>query len=130
MGGWMYHWYANDIFAVFKNFAIIVSLSFFFSLFLSNLPVRNAKAKFNFNPLHEVIEGSRYIKKNHVLLLCTIGSIFLCFSSGLLFLVLPKFGIEILGLHQGQTSFLNMFMCSGIIVGTLFAGHWSNNKMR
>ena len=129
LGGWLFHIYSENILSVFKYFFVLCILGFMSCFLLPNLKATNPDKQFNINPFHEVIEGTRYLNKRYFLLLCLLGISFFWFSCGLLSVVLPKYAIEILGLHQGGASAFSLYLTAGIIIGALLAGRWSNNKI-
>ena len=129
LGGWLYHLYNTDMLGVYKYFFILGILGLLSSFLLPNLKATNPDKEFNINPFHEVIAGTRYLNKRYFLFLCLLGISFFWFSCGLLSVVMPKYAMEILGLHQGEASAFSLYLTAGVIFGALCAGRWSNNKI-
>ena len=129
LGGWLYYWHSDSIYMIGRYFSILILLGFLFSLGITKLDAKNPKQEFHFNPFHEVINGGKLAYNKNNLWRYIMGTTWFWYLGALLSLVLPKHGMDCLGLHQGSASFLNLYFAFGTVLGSFLAGKWSNNRI-
>jgi acyl-[acyl-carrier-protein]-phospholipid O-acyltransferase / long-chain-fatty-acid--[acyl-carrier-protein] ligase len=109
---------------------IAVSVTgFLVSLRITRVPASGTSAPFRFNPMAEVIAGSRHLLKERPLTLTVVGISYFWFLGALFQMDLLLFGNEVLRASDKKIGLMVTALAIGIGIGSMLAGRLSGNKV-
>jgi acyl-[acyl-carrier-protein]-phospholipid O-acyltransferase/long-chain-fatty-acid--[acyl-carrier-protein] ligase len=100
-----------------------------FSLGITSVPAADPARRFRWNPLGDLGEQIRVIRKDRVLVWAVMGNTYLWFLAALLQLTIVIFGRFVLHVDNRQISHLQIWLLIGIGFGSLAAGYLSGGKI-
>ncbi len=132
-GSWTGAWiaerfYQRQVWAgeVLLGFAAIGLIA---SLFIPKVPSADRARTFPWNPIRELRERAREIRRDRALLLSVFGCAYFYFLATLLQFNTVIYGTRLLGLTEGKAALLLGALAVSVGVGSLFAGYLSNNTI-
>jgi acyl-[acyl-carrier-protein]-phospholipid O-acyltransferase / long-chain-fatty-acid--[acyl-carrier-protein] ligase len=111
---------------------IFLGLSFaglVFSLGITKVPAANPVKKFRANPLGDLWEQGKLIRKDRVLWLAVLGNTYFWFLGALLTANIVFYGSDVLHASSTRTGVLQAAVAIGIGLGSLTAGYLSGGKV-
>src|SRR5262245_5167692 len=99
------------------------------SLGIAKVPPSGSSKLFMINPLSEVIDGTKRLRKDPSLWLTVMGISYFWFLGALMQMTLPIFGKDILALGETRVALLWTFTAIGIGLGSLAAGRLSGDRI-
>jgi len=99
------------------------------SLGIAHQPAAHASGEFSLNPLSEIVRGIRRVFPDRTLRMTMLGIGFVWFLGAFMQMVLVPFGLQELGLTEGESARLYTFLAVGIALGSLAAGRLSGDKV-
>ena len=99
------------------------------SLGISRVPAANPAKKFRANPLGDLWDQIREMRKDRVLWLAVLGNVYFWFLGAALIINVVLYGSDVLHISERQTSLLLAALSIGIGVGSVAAGYLSGNKI-
>jgi acyl-[acyl-carrier-protein]-phospholipid O-acyltransferase / long-chain-fatty-acid--[acyl-carrier-protein] ligase len=99
------------------------------SLGITRVPPSGAKDKFHWNPLAEVITGTRHLLKDRPLWLTVIGISYFFFLGALFQTDLVVFGSDVLKVDETHIAMMVGCLAVGIGIGSMLAGRLSGDKV-
>ncbi len=111
---------------------IFLSLSFVgltFSLGISKVPPADPTKQFRANPIGDLWEQGRLIRKDRVLWLAVLGNTYFWFLGALLTANIVFYGSDVLHINPTRTGILQAAVAIGIGLGSLTAGYLSSGKV-
>jgi acyl-[acyl-carrier-protein]-phospholipid O-acyltransferase/long-chain-fatty-acid--[acyl-carrier-protein] ligase len=99
------------------------------SLGISRVRAANPNVKFRPNPLGDLWQQIRILRRDHILGWAIIGNTYLFYLAALLQFVVVIYGHDVLHVNEAQTSYLTAAVGIGIGFGSLVAGYLSGGKI-
>jgi acyl-[acyl-carrier-protein]-phospholipid O-acyltransferase/long-chain-fatty-acid--[acyl-carrier-protein] ligase len=99
------------------------------SLAIRYVPAAGATENFNWNPFHEIVEGTKALMKQRSLMLSVLGISWFWFVGALFQLALLLAARETLHIDEGHSGFLIMALSAGIGIGSVAAGALSGDHI-
>ena len=96
---------------------------------ISRVPAANPNVKFRPNPLGDLWQQIRIIRRDRILTWAVIGNTYLWSLAALLQFVVVIYGHDVLRVNETQTSYLTAAVGIGIGFGSLAAGYLSGGKI-
>jgi acyl-[acyl-carrier-protein]-phospholipid O-acyltransferase/long-chain-fatty-acid--[acyl-carrier-protein] ligase len=96
---------------------------------ISRVPPANPARKFNRNPLSDLGEQVRMIRRDRVLCWAVVGNFYLWFLAALLQFTIVIYGHDILKIDERHISYLQAAVAIGIGLGSLATGYLSDAKI-
>jgi acyl-[acyl-carrier-protein]-phospholipid O-acyltransferase / long-chain-fatty-acid--[acyl-carrier-protein] ligase len=96
---------------------------------IPRVPPATPGRRFSFNPIGDVIAGTRRLREQRELWLSVVGISYFWFMGALLQSVMLLFGTQIMGLEDRWIGILLTFAAVGIAAGSVTAGRLSGDKV-
>jgi acyl-[acyl-carrier-protein]-phospholipid O-acyltransferase / long-chain-fatty-acid--[acyl-carrier-protein] ligase len=100
-----------------------------FSLGIGKVPAADPAKKFRANPIGDLWEQGRLIRKDRVLWLAVLGNTYFWFLGALLTANIVFYGSDVLHISSTRTGILQAAVAIGIGLGSLTAGYLSSGKV-
>jgi acyl-[acyl-carrier-protein]-phospholipid O-acyltransferase / long-chain-fatty-acid--[acyl-carrier-protein] ligase len=100
-----------------------------FSLGISKVPAADPAKRFRANPVGDLWEQGRLIRKDRVLWLAVLGNTYFWFLGALLTANIVFYGSDVLHISSSRTGILQAAVAIGIGLGSLTAGYLSSGKV-
>ncbi len=99
------------------------------SLLIKPVEPADPELQFTFEPVQRLAKSLAWIRRDYVLFSSMLAFSFVWFVGAFLTLVLNVYGLQALRLGEAGTSLLFVFLATGIGLGSLLAGRWSERKV-
>jgi acyl-[acyl-carrier-protein]-phospholipid O-acyltransferase/long-chain-fatty-acid--[acyl-carrier-protein] ligase len=99
------------------------------SVGISKVPAARPQSRLRLNPLGDLIDQIRLIRKDRVLSLAVIGNIYFWFLGSFLLINVVLYAKDILHASDTRSSLLIAAVSVGIAIGSVAAGYLSGNKI-
>jgi 1-acyl-sn-glycerol-3-phosphate acyltransferase len=99
------------------------------SLGIRKVPAAASATRFNWNPFHEIVEGTRELRNRRPLALSVLGQTWFWFVGALFQMALLLHGTEVLHVSETRVGLLVTALAVGIGVGSLAAGTLSGDHI-
>src|SRR5580693_5031902 len=110
-------------------FLILSFVGLVFSFGITKVPAADPTKKFRANPMGDLWEQGRLIRKDRVLWLAVLGNTYFWFLGALLTANIVFYGSDVLHINSTRTGILQAAVAIGIGLGSLTAGYLSGGKV-
>src|SRR3984885_9282477 len=110
-------------------FLILSFVGLVFSFGITKVPAADPTKKFRANPIGDLWEQGRLIRKDRVLWLAVLGNTYFWFLGALLTANIVFYGSDVLHINSTRTGILQAAVAIGIGLGSLTAGYLSGGKV-
>ena len=110
-------------------FLVLSFVGLVFSFGITKVPAADPTKKFRANPIGDLWEQGRLIRKDRVLWLAVLGNTYFWFLGALLTANIVFYGSDVLHISSTRTGILQAAVAIGIGLGSLTAGYLSGGKV-